>query len=103
MTQKGRLMVKYWIYYEDGNYELIKCPECQINDILHVHTPGQYKGMICNQCATHFNLEDRKEKIVKIISENDFTEYSKVVSKESAKDLNEYEDRAKTLREENKE
>ena len=103
MIQKGRNMVKYWIYYENGNYELIKCPECKINDIKHIHTPGQYEGMICNQCATHFKIEDRKEKIVQILSENDISEHSKVVSNELAKDLKEYEDRAKKLREDNKE
>jgi hypothetical protein len=96
-------MVKYWIYYEGGSYELIKCPECKINDISHIHTSGQYEGMICNQCATHFNLEDRKEKIIKILSENDISEHSKIVSDESAKGLKEYDDRAKKLREENKE
>ena len=96
-------MVKYWIYYDDGNYELIKCPECQINDITHLHEPGQYEGMICNQCATHFNLEDRKEKIVKILSENDLGEGTKIVSEESVKELKEYEERARKIREENKE
>ena len=67
-------MVKNWIYYEDGNFELIKCPECLIDDISHVHTPGQYEGMICNQCSTRFNIEERKEKIIKIRSENDVEE-----------------------------
>jgi hypothetical protein len=95
-------MVKYWIYYEDGNYELIKCPECQITDISHKHTPGQYEGMICNQCAAHFNLEDRKEKIVKILSESDLAEDSKIVSNESAKELKEYKERARKIREDNK-
>jgi hypothetical protein len=96
-------MVKYWIYFDDGTYELIKCPECQIDDISHIHASGQYEGMICNQCATNFNLEDRKEAIVKILSEEDISEHSKIVSNESAKSLKDYEDRARKLREENKE
>lgn len=92
-------MVKYWIYYEDGSYELIKCPECRIDDISHIHTPGQYEGMICNQCATRFNIEERKEKIVNILSENEIEE-SKIISNRSAKSQKEYEKRAKKLREE---
>ena len=96
-------MVKYWIYYDDGTYELIKCPECKIDDISHFHASGHYEGMICNQCATNFNLEDRKEAIVKILSEEDISEHSKIVSNESAKSLKDYEDRARKLREENKE
>ena len=82
---------------------LIKCPECKLDDISHIHKPSQYEGMVCSECATHFNLEERKEKIVKIISENDMSEHSKVASLESVKSLREYEDRAKKLREDNKE
>jgi uncharacterized protein YbaR (Trm112 family) len=96
-------MVKYWIYYEDESYELIKCPECRIDDIKHVHEPGQYEELICNQCATRFGIEKRKEKIVKILSEEEVDDLSKIVSDESAKGLRESEERAKRLREENKE
>ena len=93
-------MVKYWIYYEDGSFELLKCPECKIDEISHIHEPSQYEGMICNQCATRFNIEERKEGIVKILSENETEVYPKVSSEESAKSQKEYEERAKRLREE---
>ena len=93
-------MVKYWIYYEDGNFELIKCPECRIDDISHNHIPGQYEGMICNQCSTRFNIEERKEKIIKILSENDVEEYPEIASNRSAESQKEYDSRAKRLREE---
>lgn len=37
------------------------------------------------------------------MSENDFTEDSKIVSNESAKDFKEYSDRSRKFREDNKE
>jgi hypothetical protein len=95
-------MVKYWIYYEDGSYELIKCPECKIDNIKHIHEPGQYEGMICNQCATRFNIEESKGKIVKILSEKEIGESPEIISSGSAKGKIEYEERAKRLREENR-
>jgi hypothetical protein len=95
-------MVKYWIYYEDGSYELIKCPECKIDNIKHIHEPGQYEGMICNQCATRFNIEESKGKIVKILSEKEIDESPEIISSGSAKGKTEYEERAKRLREENR-
>jgi hypothetical protein len=95
-------MVKYWIYYEDGSYELIKCPECEIDNIDHIHEPGQYEGMICNQCATRFNVEENKDKIIKILSEKEIDGPPEILSSESAKGKIEYEERAKRLREENR-
>ncbi len=68
-----------------------------------MHEPGQYEGMICNQCATRFDLEERKGEIVKILSEDEVDELSKIVSDGSAKGLKEYEDRARRLRQENRE
>ena len=94
-------MVEYWIHYEDGSFELIRCPECRIDDITHVHEPGRYEGMICNQCATRFDLEERKEEIVKILSEDEVDELPEIVSDGSVKGQKEYEDRARRLREEN--
>jgi acetyl-CoA carboxylase beta subunit len=96
-------MVKYWIYYDDGNYELIKCPECKIEDISHVHTPGEYEDMICNQCATRFKLQERKEKIMKILSEEEMEEKDKIASSDAVERQKEYEDRAKRMRKENRE
>lgn len=96
-------MVKYWIYYEDGSFELIKCPECSIEDVTHVHEPGQYEALVCNQCAVRFDLESRKDGIVKILSQDEVDELSKIVSDESVKGQKDYEERARKLREENKE
>ena len=96
-------MVKYWIYYKDGSYELIKCPECKIDNIKHIHEPGQYDEMICNQCATRFNIEERKDKIVKILSEKEIGGSPEIVSGRSITGQIEYEERAKRLREENRE
>jgi hypothetical protein len=96
-------LVKYWIFYEDGNYELIKCPECQIEEISHVHTPGEYEDMICNQCATRFNLQERKEKITKILSEEEMEDMDKIVSGDTVKGQKEFDERAKKMREENRE
>ena len=64
-------MVNYWVYYDDGNYELIKCPECNLDDVSHQHDPSNYKKMVCSVCAARFNLEGRKESIVKIVSEEE--------------------------------
>jgi hypothetical protein len=96
-------MVKYWIYYEDGSYELIKCPECAIEDVKHIHEPGQYDELVCNQCASRFHLEERKDGIVKILSQDEVDEISKIASEESVKAQKEYEERARKLREENRE
>jgi hypothetical protein len=95
-------MVKYWIYYDDGNFELIKCPECSLDDVSHTHGPSNYEEMVCNQCATRFNLEKRKEKIVKIVSEEE-GEPPEILSDSSLKSEKEYAERARRLRSENRE
>jgi hypothetical protein len=79
---------------------LIRCPECRLEDISHVHIPGQYDEMICSQCATRFKLDDRKNKIVKIVSDEEVDESSKIVSNQTEKAQKEFEERARKLREE---
>ena len=61
---------------------------------------GPVRGEICNQCATRFDLEERKGEIVKILSEDEVDEPPEIVSDGSAKGQKEYEDRARRLREE---
>jgi len=58
--------------------------------------------MVCNVCATRFNLEDRKESIVKIVREGE-GEPPKILSDSSLKTEKEYAERARKLRSENKE
>lgn len=53
--------------------------------------------MVCNVCAARFNLEDRKESIVKIVSEEE-GEPPEILSDSSLKT-----ERARRLRSENRE
>jgi len=58
--------------------------------------------MVCNVCAARFNLEDRKESIVKIVSEEE-GEPPEILSDSSLKTEREYAERARRLRSENRE
>ncbi len=95
-------MVKYWVYYDDGSFELIKCAECGLDDVSHPHDPSNYEEMVCNVCAARFNLEDRKKSIVKIVSEEE-GEPPEILSDSSLKTEREYAERARRLRSENRE
>ena len=95
-------MVKYWVHYDDGSLELIKCPECGLDDVSHAHDPSNYEEMVCNVCAARFNLEDRKESILKIVREGE-GEPPKILSDSSLKVEKEYAERARRLRAENRE
>ena len=95
-------MVKYWVYYDDGSFELIKCPECSLDDVTHAHDPSSYEEMVCNVCAARFKLEDRKDSIVKIVSEDE-GESPEILSDSSLKIEKEYAERTRRLRAENRE
>ena len=93
-------MVKYRIYYEDGSYDLIRCPECDSEE-TSLAGGDDFGAMICGQCKIRFQIEEQGKKIVKVLSEDDVGyERTAVVSGRSVEDLKEYEERAKRLRKE---
>jgi len=93
-------MVKHGIYYEDGSYDLIKCPQCQSDETSPVKG-ADYEVMICTQCVNRFHIGEQGKKIVKILSEDEADpERAEVVSGKVVKDYEEYQDRAKRLRKE---
>jgi transcriptional regulator NrdR family protein len=93
-------MVKYRIYYEDGSYDLIRCPECDSEE-TSMAEGDDMRARICTQCKIRFQIEEQEKKIVKVLSEADPDyERTPVVSGGSVEDLEEYKERARRLRKE---
>ena len=91
-------MVKYRIEYEDGSYDLVRCPECD-GEETSLAKGDEFGAMICTQCKIRFQIEGQGKKIVKVLSEDDPDyERTPVVSGGSVEDLEEYEERARRLR-----
>jgi DNA-directed RNA polymerase subunit RPC12/RpoP len=92
-------MARYKIEYEDGSYDLIKCPECNSQDIQHHHDEERLLDMICTTCKQRFELNATDKKIVQITTEPD-REPPAIITGEKAKAQREYEETAKRLRKE---
>lgn len=92
-------MVKYRIYYEDGSYDLIKCPECSSKD-TSLNEGEDLIGMICTACETRFHIGEQGKKIIKIVSDDEAERENVIISENMVRDIKEFEDRAKRLRKE---
>jgi hypothetical protein len=92
-------MARYKVEYEDGSYDLIKCPECNSEDIEHHHDEERLLDMICTSCKLRFELDGTDKKIVQITTEAD-REPPAIITGEKAEAQREYEETAKRLRKE---
>jgi hypothetical protein len=92
-------MARYKVEYEDGSYDLIKCPECSREDIEHDHDEEHLLDMICTTCKLRFELDGSDKKIIQVTSEAD-SESPAIVTGEKAEAQREYEETARRLRKE---
>ena len=92
-------MARYRVEYEDGSYDLIKCPECSSDHILHEEE--HLLNMICTSCKLRFEIDGSDKKIVQVTAEGD-TEPPAIISGEKAKAQREYEETAQRMRKKTK-
>ena len=92
-------MARYRVQYEDGSYTLIKCPECNSDDINH--DDEHLLNMICTSCKLRFEINGTDKKIVQVTAEED-TEPPAIISGEKARAQREYEETARRMRKETK-
>ena len=93
-------MVRYKVEYEDGSYDLIKCPECNSEDIKHDHSEEHLLDMICTLCKLRFELEETDRKIVQVTTEGETRELPTIIPGDKAEAQKEYEETAQRLRRE---
>ena len=94
-------MARYKIEYEDGHYTLIKCPECNSDDITHdkEHT----LNMICTTCKKRFEINETDKKITRVTTERDTEPPAVLLSGDKAKAQREYQETARRMRKETNE
>jgi hypothetical protein len=92
-------MVRYRVEYEDGSYDLIKCPECRSEDVTHDHDEERLLDMVCTTCKLRFELDESDKKIVQLTAERD-RESPAIIMGEKAEAQKEYEEMARRLRKE---
>ena len=92
-------MTRYRVEYEDGSYDLIKCPECSGDDINHEEE--HLLNMVCTSCKLRFEIDGTEKKIVQVTAEGD-AEPPAIVSGEKARAQREYEETARRMRKETK-
>ena len=92
-------MARYKVEYEDGSYDLIKCPECNSNDITHDHNQERPLDMICTTCRQRFQLNQTDKKITQVTTKTD-REPPAIITGEKAEAQREYEKTARRLRKE---
>jgi DNA-directed RNA polymerase subunit RPC12/RpoP len=90
-------MTRYRVEYEDGSYDIIKCPECNSEDTDH--DQDHHLNMICTSCTTRFEINSTDKKITQVTTEPD-TEPPAIISGEKAKAQREYEENARRMRKE---
>ena len=91
-------MVKYRIDYEDGNYDIIKCPECKSEELTHEHKEGHLLDMICTTCRARFKIDEEDKDIIQVEVEEKSKESPTILTREAVKEQLEYEKSAKRLR-----
>ena len=92
-------MTRYRVEYEDGSYALIKCPECNSDDLNH--DEDHHLNMICTPCRARFEISRPDKKILQVTTEGD-TEPPAIISGEKAKAQREYEETSRRMRKETK-
>ena len=95
-------MVKYRIQYEDGSYDIIKCPECSSQDVTHDHNQERPLDMVCTTCRLRFELQETDKKISQVTAEGDTRETPSIIPGEKAEAQREYEETARRMRKETK-
>ena len=93
-------MVKYRVDYEDGSYALIKCPECNSEDISHEHDEERPLDMVCTSCRLRFELEETERKIIQVTTEGATRESPAIIPGRKAESQKEYKATTKRLRKE---
>jgi hypothetical protein len=93
-------MVKFKVEYEDGSYDLIKCPECNSEDISHDHNEEKPLDMICSSCLLRFEIEETDRKIIHVTTESESRESPTIISGKKVKAQQEYEEMSQRLRKE---
>lgn len=92
-------MTRYKVEYEDGSYDIIKCPECDSDDLNH--DQEHRLNMICTPCKVRFEINETDKKVILVTAERD-NEPPAIVSGEKAKAQREYEETARRMRKETK-
>ena len=92
-------MARYKVEYEDGSYDLIKCPECNSEDIEHDHDEEHLLDMICSSCKLRFELDGSDKKIIQVTTEAD-RDPPAIITGEKVEAQREYEETARRLRKE---
>lgn len=92
-------MTRYKVEYEDGSYDIIKCPECDSDDLNH--DQEHRLNMICTPCKVRFEINETDKKVLLVTAERD-NEPPAIVSGEKAKAQREYEETARRMRKETK-
>lgn len=92
-------MTRYRVEYEDGSYDIIKCPECDSDDLNH--DQEHRLNMICTPCKVRFEINETDKKVLLVTAERD-NEPPAIVSGEKAKAQREYEETARRMRKETK-
>lgn len=92
-------MTRYRVEYEDGSYDIIKCPECDSDDLNH--DQEHRLNMICTPCKVRFEINETDKKVILVTAERD-NEPPAIVSGEKAKAQREYEETARRMRKETK-
>lgn len=92
-------MTRYKVEYEDGSYDIIKCPECNSDDLNH--DQEHRLNMICTPCKVRFEINETDKKVILVTAERD-NEPPAIVSGEKAKAQREYEETARRMRKETK-
>ncbi len=93
-------MVRFRVDYEDGSFDLIKCPECNSEDISHDHNEEKPLDMICSSCLLRFEIEETDRKIIQVTTESDSSESPAIIQDKKAKARQDYEELAQRLRKE---
>ncbi len=92
-------MVRYRVEYQDGSYDLLKCPECSSDDIIH--DDEHNLNMICASCRQHFEIQSPDKKVTQVTVEPD-KEPPAIISGDKAKAQRDYEETARRMRKETK-